>query len=224
MVTSVAPYKTETPPFATLASTTCHYRYGATLFKLLWPILQKTCCMISIISLAYQASRKPVLLMHLSFILNFLFLTFSHPSYGMNGIPWNHGLLISQWNSLPLFSKRFHVCKIFILTHTFTFPFVFLHFLRKRKILNCLNFFSPLLKKLPALFSPYTTLLQFFKPSAVVAALGGPMGIRSYVSGHLSPHLWCPACPTRVEANFQLCAPGFWKTPPITPIYTHTSH
>ena len=29
------------------------------------------------------------------------------------------------------------------------------------------------------------------------------MGIRSFVSGHLSPHLWCPASPTRVESNFQ---------------------
>ena len=52
--------------------------------KLLWPTIQKTCCTTSIISLASQASNKPVLLMHLSFILNFLFLTFSHLFYGMN--------------------------------------------------------------------------------------------------------------------------------------------
>ena len=164
----------------------------------------KICCMISIISLACLVSNMPVLLMHLSFILNFLSLTFSHLFYGLTGIHWNHGLLISQWSSLLLFSKRFHVCRISIPTPTFIFPFVFLHFLKKRKILNCLNFFWLPSKKPLRLFSHYTTLsVFFFKPSAVVAALGGPMGIRSFVSGHLSPHLWCPASPTRVESNFQ---------------------
>ena len=55
----------------------------------------------------------------------------------------------------------------------------------------------------PPLFTLHNIIGNFFKPSAVVAALGGPMGIRSFVSGHLSPHLWCPASPTRVESNFQ---------------------
>ena len=55
----------------------------------------------------------------------------------------------------------------------------------------------------PPLFTLHNIIGNFFKPSAVVAALGGPNGIRSFVSGHLSPHLWCPASPTRVESNFQ---------------------
>ena len=144
----------------------CHHGFDhvplliwAMLFKLLWLIIPKICSMISIFSLAYQASSKPVSLMHLSFILSFLFLTFSHLSCGTNGIPWNHGLRISQWNSLQLFSKLFHVYRIFTLTPIFTFLFVFPHFPRKLKILNCLNCFSPLLKKLPRLFLPCITLL-----------------------------------------------------------------
>ena len=67
----------------------CHHGFDhvplliwAMLFKLLWLTIPKICCMISIFSLAYQASSKPVSLMHLSFILSFLFLTFSHLSCG----------------------------------------------------------------------------------------------------------------------------------------------
>ena len=55
----------------------------------------------------------------------------------------------------------------------------------------------------PPLFTLHNIIGNFFKPSAVVAALGGPSSILSYVSGDLSPHLWSPASPARVEANFQ---------------------
>ena len=83
----------------------------AMLFKLLWPIIQKTCCMILTIFLASLASRKPVSLTLLNFTPNFLFLTFFHPFYGMIGIHWNHGQPTSQLTLLLIFSKLFHDCK-----------------------------------------------------------------------------------------------------------------
>ena len=55
----------------------------------------------------------------------------------------------------------------------------------------------------PPLFTLHNIIGNFFKPSAVVAALGGPAGIRSYVTGDRSPNLWSPASPSRVDANFQ---------------------
>ena len=123
---------------------------------------------------------------------------------GWTGIHWNHGLLISQWSSLLLFSKLFHVCRISIPTPTFIFPFAFLSLSEKAKDSELSELLLATIEEAsPPLFTLHNIIGNFFKPSAVVAALGGPMGIKSFVSGHLSPHLWCPASPTRVESNFQ---------------------
>ena len=181
--------------------------------------------MISIISLACLVSNTPVLLMRLSFILNFLSLTFSHLFYGLTGIHWNHGLLISQWSSLLLFSKLFHVCRISIPTPTFIFPFVFLHFPKKRKILNCLNFFWLPSKKPLRLFSHYTTLSVIFLNQVrwlllwvalwALEALFLVTFLRTYGALPL-PLGW--------NLTFKLYVLGFWKTFQTNLIYSHILH
>lgn len=54
----------------------------------------------------------------------------------------------------------------------------------------------------PPLFTLHNIIGNFFKPSAVLAALGGPDNIQNYVSGETQPHLWSPASPSLVESNF----------------------
>ena len=44
---------------------------------------------------------------------------------------------------------------------------------------------------------------NFFKPSAVLAALGGPESIQKYVYGGLAPSEWAPIGPAAVELLFQ---------------------
>ena len=43
---------------------------------------------------------------------------------------------------------------------------------------------------------------NFFKPSAVLAALGGTASIQNYVQGHVTPNQWSPLPPEQVELKF----------------------
>jgi len=43
---------------------------------------------------------------------------------------------------------------------------------------------------------------NFFKPSAVLAALGGTTSIQNYVQGHVTPNQWSPLPPEQVELKF----------------------
>ena len=43
---------------------------------------------------------------------------------------------------------------------------------------------------------------NFFKPSAVLAALGGTTSIQNYVQGHVTPNQWFPLPPEQVELKF----------------------
>lgn len=54
----------------------------------------------------------------------------------------------------------------------------------------------------PPIRTLHNIIGNFFKPSAVLAALGGATNIQNLVAGNSSPNLWCPASPQRVEANF----------------------
>ena len=56
------------------------------------------------------------------------------------------------------------------------------------------------------LLSLLCTILSatFFKPSAVLAALGGPDSIRKFVYGGQAPNEWAPKPPTAVELQFTL--------------------
>ena len=54
----------------------------------------------------------------------------------------------------------------------------------------------------PPLRTLHNIIGNFFKPSAVLAALGGTVHIQNLVAGTATPHLWSPASPQRVDANF----------------------
>ena len=43
---------------------------------------------------------------------------------------------------------------------------------------------------------------NFFKPSAVLAALGGTHSVRNFVSGSITPHQWAPSSPSKVNKDF----------------------
>ena len=55
----------------------------------------------------------------------------------------------------------------------------------------------------PPLRTLHNIIGNFFKPSAVLAALGGPDSIRNYVYGDSVPHQWAPSSPDSVESNFK---------------------
>ena len=55
----------------------------------------------------------------------------------------------------------------------------------------------------PPLRTLHNIIGNFFKPSAVLAALGGPDSIRNYVYGDSVPHQWAPSSPDTVESNFK---------------------
>ena len=55
----------------------------------------------------------------------------------------------------------------------------------------------------PPLRTLHNIIGNFFKPSAVLAALGGPGSIRNYVYGDSVPHRWAPSSPDTVESNFK---------------------
>ena len=56
----------------------------------------------------------------------------------------------------------------------------------------------------PPLRTLHNIIGNFFKPSAVLAALGGPDGIRKFVYGGQAPSEWAPKPPTAVELQFTL--------------------
>ena len=55
----------------------------------------------------------------------------------------------------------------------------------------------------PPLRTLHNIIGNFFKPSAVLAALGGPNSIQNYVYGDSIPHRWAPSSPDTVESNFK---------------------
>ena len=55
----------------------------------------------------------------------------------------------------------------------------------------------------PPLRTLHNIIGNFFKPSAVLSALGGPNSIQNYVYGDSVPHHWAPSSPDTVEANFK---------------------
>ena len=56
----------------------------------------------------------------------------------------------------------------------------------------------------PPLRTLHNIIGNFFKPSAVLAALGGPDSIRKFVYGGQAPNEWAPKPPTAVELQFTL--------------------
>ena len=55
----------------------------------------------------------------------------------------------------------------------------------------------------PPLRTLHNIIGNFFKPSAVLSALGGPNSIQNYVYGDSIPHHWAPSSPDTVDANFK---------------------
>ena len=55
----------------------------------------------------------------------------------------------------------------------------------------------------PPMRALHNIIGNFFKPSAVLSALGGLNSIKNYVYGDSSPHHWAPASPTTVDSNFK---------------------
>ena len=55
----------------------------------------------------------------------------------------------------------------------------------------------------PPLRTLHNIIGNFFKPSAVLAALGGLNSIQNYVYGDSIPHRWAPSSPDTVESNFK---------------------
>ena len=54
----------------------------------------------------------------------------------------------------------------------------------------------------PPLRTLHNIIGNFFKPSAVLAALGGPDSIKNYVCGGLAPSEWAPVGPSAVDLQF----------------------
>ena len=54
----------------------------------------------------------------------------------------------------------------------------------------------------PPLRTLHNIIGNFFKPSAVLAALGGTHSIQNFVSGATAPHQWAPSSPSKVNKDF----------------------
>lgn len=88
-------------------------------------------------------------------------------------------------------------------THSYTPLSDYQPYKKKRLIRNYPNS-SPLLslKPTPPLRTLHNIIGNFFKPSAVCAALGGTDNIRNYVYGNLKPSEWAPLSPSAVDLLF----------------------
>ena len=54
----------------------------------------------------------------------------------------------------------------------------------------------------PPLRTLHNIIGNFFKPSAVLAALGGTHSIQNFVNGSTTPHQWAPSSPSKVNKDF----------------------
>ena len=76
----------------------------------------------------------------------------------------------------------------------------------------------------PPLRTLHNIIGNFFKPSAVLAALGGANSIINFVSGSTTPNQWSPSSPAQVDQNFsdlkRVVRNGIPKTSPSLNLLT----
>ena len=56
----------------------------------------------------------------------------------------------------------------------------------------------------PPIRTLHNIIGNFFKPSAVLAALGGTHSIQNFVNGSSTPHQWAPSAPSKVNQDFNV--------------------
>ena len=141
----------------------------------------------------------------LHFTLPFPLRTSSPPCFGKIGTVWLTGVLpLNQY--LPQLSlKRLVFCKIFYDNPHIYLPFRLptLHEKAEDSELSDL-IYATISEANPPLRTLHNIIGNFFKPSAVLAALGGSDSTRKFVYGGQAPNEWAPKPPTAVELQFTL--------------------
>ena len=144
---------------------------------------------------------------------------------------WNEWNTLESWPAdftvelTPAILKIVSRLQDFYSNPHITSLFVFPHFPKKRKILNCLNCFSPLLRKLLRLSLPYTTLLATSLSQALWLLLWVAPWASEVMFLVIFPRTFGPLpLPLGQKPIFKLCVLGLSMTLLIIPTCNHTSH